>query len=218
MIYLQLFISFFRIGLLGFGGGMAIIGLIQNEVERYGWMSSTEFVDIFAISQMTPGPIGINCATYTGYTAAYAAMQSQEMAILGSVVATLAIILPSLIIMLIISQIYLRISSRWSENKIYQWTMLGIRLLVLYLIGAAAYHLMDPESIRSGQSATMIDNISWIIFAVVFYLTAYPSLHNLTGSRGEEKQTSKTNVLLDKLSHPILLIAVSGLIGLAVYL
>ena len=69
MIYLQLFISFFKIGLLGFGGGMAIVSLIQTEVERYGWMSATEYLDILAISQMTPGPIGINCATYVGYTA-----------------------------------------------------------------------------------------------------------------------------------------------------
>ena len=69
MIYIQLFLSFFKIGLFGFGGGLAILSLIQMEVEQYGWMSQQEFVDIVAVSQVTPGPIGINCATYVGYTA-----------------------------------------------------------------------------------------------------------------------------------------------------
>ena len=70
MIYLQLFLSFFKIGLFGFGGGLAILSLIEMEVERYGWMNQQEFVDIVAVSQVTPGPIGINCATYVGYTTA----------------------------------------------------------------------------------------------------------------------------------------------------
>ena len=69
MLYLQLFISFFKIGLFGFGGGLAILSLIQMEVEEHGWMTQQEFVDIVAVSQVTPGPIGINCATYVGYTA-----------------------------------------------------------------------------------------------------------------------------------------------------
>ena len=63
MLYLQLFLSFFKIGLFGFGGGLAILSLIQHEVETHAWMSQQEFVDIVAISQVTPGPIGINCAT-----------------------------------------------------------------------------------------------------------------------------------------------------------
>ena len=66
MLYLQLFLSFFKIGLFGFGGGLAILSLIQHEVEAHAWMSQQEFVDIVAISQVTPGPIGINCATYVG--------------------------------------------------------------------------------------------------------------------------------------------------------
>ena len=85
MIYLQLFLSFFKIGLCGFGGGLAILSLIQMEVEQYGWMSQQEFVDIVAVSQVTPGPIGINCATYVGYTTA---------GLWGSVLATFAKIGP----------------------------------------------------------------------------------------------------------------------------
>lgn len=212
MIYLQLFWSFVKIGLLGFGGGMAIIGLIQNEVERYGWMSSQEFVDIFAISQMTPGPIGVNCATYVGYTA--------TGSIFGSVVATGAIILPSLVIMLIISNLYFKISAKWSDNRIYQYVMLCIKAIVIYLIGSAAYHLMDPDAIKAGTSPIMIDNLSWIIFGFVFYFTLYPVLNNLTGSRDRYKkdESPKLAALLDSLSHPILLIVLSGLVGLMVYL
>lgn len=180
MIYLQLFISFFKIGLLGFGGGMAIIGLIQNEVARYGWLSSTEFVDIVAISQMTPGPIGINCATYVGYTA--------TNSVLGSIVATCSIILPSLIIMLIISKLYFYLSGKWSENKIYQWTMLVIRAIVIGLIAYAWVKLMTPES--------FIDSLSWILFAAVAILSMLPNT---------------------KFNHPILLIVLAGLVGGIVY-
>ena len=101
MIYLQLFWAFFLIGLFGFGGGYAILSLIEHEVMAHGWMTPGEFTDIVAISQMTPGPIGINSATYTGFTACQTAGMSEAFCVLGSVVATSAIILPSLVIMLI---------------------------------------------------------------------------------------------------------------------
>ena len=103
MIYLQLFLSFFKIGLFGFGGGYAILSLIQSEIAHYGWMTSQEFTDMVAISQMTPGPIGINAATYVGYTS--------TGSVLGAAVATFAIILPSLIIMLVLCNIYLRLKN-----------------------------------------------------------------------------------------------------------
>ena len=91
MIYLQLFLTFFQIGLFGFGGGYGMLSLIQTEtVVRHHWLTSAEFTNIVAISQMTPGPIGINSATYCGYTAAYNAGFSGFMAVLGSVTATAA--------------------------------------------------------------------------------------------------------------------------------
>ena len=102
MLYLQLIMSFFKIGLFGFGGGLAVISLIQHEVLAYGWMTEKEFVDIVAISQVTPGPIGINCATYVGYTA--------TQSVLGSVIATGALVLPSLIIMLTLCKVYFLLS------------------------------------------------------------------------------------------------------------
>ena len=195
VLLLELFISFFKIGLIGFGGGMAIIGLIQQEVESYGWMSQTEFVDVVAISQMTPGPIGINCATYTGYSACAGAGMSDWMAVVGSLVSTTAIILPSLIIMLVLSKLYFRIQGRWSDNRVYQWTMLAIRLVVLCLIAQAAYSLFTPDSMR--------DAFSYAIFGVVLVLSLLPMWVKIK--------------VTQRLSHPILLIILSGIAGYLLY-
>ena len=99
MLYFLLFITFFQIGMFGFGGGYGMLSLIQGEVvHHYGWMTTGEFTDIVAISQMTPGPIGINSATYCGYTAAHNAGYGYWMSVLGSAVATFALVLPSLIL------------------------------------------------------------------------------------------------------------------------
>jgi chromate transporter len=104
MLFLQLFYTYLKIGLFGFGGGYAMLSLIQDEVvDKHGWISTQEFTDIVAISQMTPGPIGINSATYIGYTAVQNAGYSTEISILGSVIATFAVCLPSFILVLIIS-------------------------------------------------------------------------------------------------------------------
>ena len=96
MIWLQLFYVYLKIGIFGFGGGYAMLSLIQADVvDRYGWISSQEFTDIVAISQMTPGPIGINSATYIGYTAIHNAGYSPAMAVFGSCLTTFAVCLPS---------------------------------------------------------------------------------------------------------------------------
>ena len=193
MIYWQLFIAFVRVGLLGFGGGMAIISLIRGEVLEHGWMTDQEFVDIVAISQMTPGPIGMNCATYVGYTA--------TGSVWGSLLASFAIILPSLVIMLIICRIYDRLQAKWSENKIYQAVMRIIRLLVVLLVAYAAWSLMNP--------ASFIDNRSWVIFAVVLACSILPDLTNKTRLKG----TRAVNIA----SHPMLLIVLAGIAGYLIY-
>ena len=109
MIFLQLFYTFFKIGLFGFGGGYAMLSMIQGEVvTRYEWLSSSEFTDIIAISQMTPGPIGINSATYVGYTALVNAGYSHAIGILGSALATFSVVLPSFILMIAISKFFLK--------------------------------------------------------------------------------------------------------------
>ena len=199
MIYLQLFLSFLKIGLFGFGGGLAIFSLIQHEVEQYGWMTQEEFVDILAISQVTPGPIGINCATYVGYTA--------TGNIWGSLLATTAIVIPSLVIMLSICKVYFVISSRFQHNIYFTRTMHMLRLSVLGLIGAAALLLMKPV----GQpSVSFIDASSWIIFAITCLLTIAPMFI--------KKSANPLKSALNIVSHPILLIILAGVAGYIIYL
>ena len=193
MIYLQLFISFFKIGLFGFGGGLAILSLIQHEVLAYGWMSEQEFVDIVAISQVTPGPIGVNCATYVGYTA--------TGSVWGSVLATGAMVLPGLVIMLTLCKLYLVLSTRFADNPYFQNTLRYLRFAVLGLIAAAALLLITP--------ATFIDRWSVVLFAGVFVLTVLPQL--IRSKRPVVKQIVTT------LSHPILLIVLAGVAGYFIY-
>ena len=187
MIYLALFLSFFKIGLFGFGGGLAILSLIQLEVAQFG-MSQQEFVDIVAVSQVTPGPIGINCATYVGYTIGGLA---------GSLIATFAIILPSLIIMLSICKAYFWLNKRFKGNPYFEQTLRMLRFTVIGLIAAAALLLIKPTN--------FIDSTSWIIFTLVAFFTVLPSITN--------HQSPITNII----SHPILLIILSGIAGYLIY-
>ncbi|MBR0310510.1 MAG: chromate transporter [Paludibacteraceae bacterium] len=193
MIYLQLFISFFKIGLFGFGGGLAILSLIQHEVLAYGWLTEQEFVDIVAISQVTPGPIGVNCATYVGYTA--------TGTVWGSVLATGALILPSLIIMLTLCKVYVLLSTRFADNVYFQNTLRYLRFAVLGLIAAAALLLITP--------ATFIDEWSIVLFAAVFVLTILPQL--------VRSKNPVVQRVVSTLSHPILLIALAGVAGYVIY-
>ena len=197
MIYLQLFLSFFKIGLFGFGGGLAILSLIQMEVEQNGWMTQQEFVDIVAVSQVTPGPIGINCATYVGYTVG---------GIWGSVLATSAIVLPSLIIMLSICKAYFWLNRRFKGNPYFEQTLRMLRFTVLGLIASAALLLMKPT--------TFIDSISWIIFGIVAFLTISPEIFR---KKEGNKLSTFSSQLLTFLSHPILLIVLAGVAGYLIY-
>ena len=159
MLYLQLFISFFQIGLFGFGGGLAILSLIQVEVLQNGWMTQQEFVDIVAVSQVTPGPIGINCATYVGYTVG---------GLWGSVLTTFAIVLPSLIVMLSICKAYFWLQKRFQGNLYFEQTLRILRFTVIGLVASAALMLITPT--------TFIDSTSWIIFVLVAFFTVLPVL------------------------------------------
>ena len=205
MIYLQLFLSFLKIGLFGFGGGLAIFSLIQHEIEAHGWMTQEEFVDILAISQVTPGPIGINCATYVGYTA--------TGSIWGSVLATTAIIIPSLVIMLAICKLYFVISTRFQRNIYFTRTMHTLRLSVLGLIAAAALLLIKPIN---QPSVSFIDWRSWVIFAAACIITIIPQFIKKSDSNGNTvgKIARKS---LQVISNPILLIILAGVIGYLIY-
>lgn len=143
MIFLQLFYTFFKIGLFGFGGGYAMISMIQGEVvTRHEWLSSNEFTDIIAISQMTPGPIGINSATYVGYSAVVNAGYSHAVGILGSTIATVSVVLPSFILMVLISKFFLK----YQKHPIISSVFEGLRPGVVGLLAAAALVLMNGEN------------------------------------------------------------------------
>lgn len=187
MIFWQLFISYLKIGFFGFGGGYAMLSLIQNEiVVRHGWMTGSEFADIVAVSQITPGPIAINSATYVGYTVG-AQTGTVWGGVLGSVIATVAVCLPALTIMLLITRFFIRLRN----NSLIEGAMRGMRPVVIGMIAAAALMLIAPHS-SSPSEENFIDGWSWLLFGMV-----------LVG------QWRKVN--------PILLILLSAVAGLVIY-
>lgn len=168
ILFLQLFWVFFLIGLFTFGGGYAMLSLIQAQVVvSHPWLTESAFTDIVAISQMTPGPVGINCATYVGYEVIHQAGASHLVGILGSLTATLAVMLPSFLIVLTIVRFY----TKFKDNKIFEGVMSWLRPAVVGLIGAAALILMfkvdwglqavDISIVKENFS----DWISWVLFA-----------------------------------------------------
>ena len=170
MIFLQLFLTFFKIGLFGFGGGYAMLSLIQAEVvSRYGWISSSEFTDIVAVSQMTPGPIGINSATYVGYTAIINSGLSPTWAIMGSTIATLAVVLPSFVIMILASKLFLK----YQKHPLVESLFGGLRPAIVGLLAAAALSLMNANNFGSYQTDAMQLAISLFLFIATFIASRY---------------------------------------------
>ena len=190
MLFLQLFYTFFKIGLFGFGGGYAMLSMIQGEVvTRYGWLTPQEFTDIVAISQMTPGPIGINSATFVGYSTLIDAGYTPAIAVLGSATATFAVILPSFILMLIISRYFLK----FQKHPVVMAVFSGLRPAVVGLLAAAALLLMNSENFGSPTNDMRSFIISCLIFLVVFIATRRFKI------------------------SPILMIVISGIAGLLLY-
>ncbi len=149
MIYFQLFLSFLKIGFFGFGGGYAMLSLIYNEiVVQRSWLTGAQMADVVAISQMTPGPIAINSATYVGF--------SVSGDIFGSIVATVAVCLPSLTLMMIATKFYMKLRG----NRIFEGAMAGMRPMMIGMILAAGLLLFGRE--------TFIDWKSWLLFGGCF--------------------------------------------------
>lgn len=170
MLFLQLFYTFFIIGLFGFGGGYGMLSLIQTEtVVNHHWLSSAEFTNIVAISQMTPGPIGINSATYCGYTAAHNAGYSGFMAVLGSTVSTFALVLPSLILMLLISKMFMK----YMDTPLVKSIFTGLRPAVVGLLAAATLLLCNGENFSSWAENPWQFCISLFLFAATFVGTKW---------------------------------------------
>ncbi len=149
MIFFELFSTFFIIGMFTIGGGYAMLSLIQNKVVTvHGWIDDTTFTDIVAISQMTPGPIGINSATYIGYEVIARTGASEFLCILGSATATFAVVLPSFIIVLAICRVY----DKWKDHYMFKGAMSGLKPATLGLIGTAALGLATPENFIDWKS------------------------------------------------------------------
>lgn len=165
MIFLQLFLVFSKIGIVGFGGGYAMLSLIQDDVvNKHGWLSSAEFTDIVAVSQMTPGPLGINMATYVGYTSVLNAGYPTELAMLGSLLATLSILWLPFILMIVVSRFLLK----HKESPIIKSIFAGLRPTIVGLVAAAALVLMNAENFGAPRTALLQFVVSLILFALAF--------------------------------------------------
>jgi len=190
MIFLELFITFSKIGIFNFGGGYAMISLIQDEVvNKHQWLTTTEFTDIIAISQSTPGPIGINAATYTGYTAILNAGYPEWAAILSGVMTSLSVIWLPFILMISIS----RFLVKHKDSPVIASIFSVLRPTVLGLILAAAIMLMNTENFGSPTDSTFVFIVSCLIFLFSFFGTRIYKV------------------------HPIIMILLCGLAGLIIY-
>lgn len=189
MIYLQLIWSYLKIGLFGFGGGYAMLSLIEKEIVSAGWISPQMFTDIVAISQMTPGPIGINSATYIGYVApgmANPTFDTPIWGIIGSLICTLVVVIPSFVLVAKTS----RFISKHHESGAIKGIFMGLRPVVVGLIASAALLLMNGENFGT-ESCDIIKSISICIGA--FCLVMFTRL------------------------HPILIILLAGMCGYVLY-
>ena len=170
MIFLQLFYTFFIIGLFGFGGGYGMLSLIQTEtVVHHHWLSTAEFTNIVAISQMTPGPVGINTATYCGYVAVHNAGHEMAMSVLGSAIATFALVLPSLTLMILISKMFMKYMNTRPVKSIFK----GLRPAVVGLLAAATLLLCNSDNFSAPSINMWQFCVSLFLFAATFVGTMW---------------------------------------------
>lgn len=180
MIYLELFLTFFKIGAFTVGGGYAMLPFIQEEVVAHGWMELSKIVNFIAVSESTPGPFAINISTYVG---------SEVGGILGSVCATLGVVLPSFIIILIIARIY----EKFKSSKLVSGIMSGLKPAVIGLIGSAVISIGKTVFIPNGANLEIFTSSSLYVSLIIFALCA---------------------VLAFKKLHPILIILLSAVLGI----
>ena len=170
VLYLKLFWTFFKIGLFGFGGGYGMLSLIQNEVvENHQWISNSEFTDIVAVSQMTPGPIGINSATYVGFKAIENAGLTRTEAVCGSLLASFSVMLPSFILMLLISAFFMRYKNHKSVQTVLAW----LRPVVVGMLAAAVLLLLNEENLGVFQRDNLQLYVSIGLLILAFIATYY---------------------------------------------
>lgn len=161
MIYLQLFLSFFQVGLFSFGGGYAAVPLIQNSiVEQHGWLSLSQLADLITIAEMTPGPIAVNCATFVGI---------QVAGFPGAIVSTLGCICPSFMIVLLLAKLYLK----FRNLKAMQNVLTGLRPAIVAMIASAGASLLLLAVYNTSPDALTDGSFQWVetgLFLAGFFL------------------------------------------------
>lgn len=180
MIFIELFLTFFKIGLFTFGGGYAMLPLIKEEVLAHKWMELSNLVNFIAVSESTPGPFAINIATYVG---------SQLGGILGAFCATLGVVLPSFIIILIVAKIY----DAFKKSNIVKGVMSGLKPAVVGLIGAAALSIAASVLFPSGLKLDVLSSTAFYTSLIIFLIAA---------------------VMAFKKVHPILIICFAAFVGI----
>lgn len=187
MIFLELFLTFFKIGLFTFGGGYAMLPLIQAEVLDKGWIPAADLVNFIAVSESTPGPFAINIATYIGSQTGGGFGVAGS--IFGSFCATAGVVMPSFLVILIVARVY----EKFKTNKIVAGCMSGLKPAVIGLIGAAILSVVQTVFVPNGFSVALFSEptfyISFGIFAVM-------------------------TLLAFKKVHPIIIICLSAVIGI----
>ena len=177
----KVFTTFFKIGAFTFGGGYAMIPIIQKEaVEKHGWVTDDDILEIIAIAESTPGPIAINSATFVGY---------RTCGVLGSAAATLGVVLPSFIIILIVAKCY----DKFKENRIVKGCMTGLKPAVVGLIANAILGVLVTVFFPVGVSVAVFTEVSFYVSAVIF---------------------AGMLILAFKKVHPILIICISAALGI----
>lgn len=164
MTFLYLFYEFFKIGLFAIGGGPATIPFLFDLANSdYGWFTPKQLVDMIAVSESTPGPIGVNMATYAGYNAGYA-QWGVGGGILGGIVATMGLVVPSIIVIIIIAGFL----KSFSENKYVKSAFYGIRPMVSALVLFAVYGIVEQTYYQDGRFAWLVIAISLAMFGLMF--------------------------------------------------
>ena len=177
MLYLNLFIEFLKTGLFSIGGGLATIPFLMEMGEKFGWFSAEELSNMIAVSESTPGPIGINMATYVGYTTGSAEF-GVVGGILGALTATVALVLPSLIVIMIIAGFL----QKFKDNKLVKDTFYVLRPAVIGMLGVSLASMITPLVYISG-AATILASINYksiILFALLLFgILKFKKLHPL---------------------------------------
>lgn len=190
MIFLELFLTFFKIGAFTIGGGYAMLPLIQQEVLNHGWIELEELVNFIAVAESTPGPVAINMATYVGAIVAGNAYGG-AWGVLGSAIATLGTVLPSFIIILIVAKFY----QKFQQSFAVKGCMSGLKPCVVGLIGAAVLSIGGSVLFPAGLTLAVFTDVNLYVSLAIFALCA---------------------VLAFKKVHPILIICLSAAIGIGV--